>query len=89
MFEIDGIVCVLVYPESGDQAAVYFLNMAFAKASPNPDVQQVYVEVVKALKDSMKMGDIDFDILSNTLDEKCWIVPPCFLSDSVTIYEKC
>lgn len=89
MFESDGIVCVLVYPESGDQATVHFLNMAFAKASSSADVRHVYGEVVKALKDKDQIGLIDFDIINNTWDEKCWINPPCFLSAAVTIYEKC
>lgn len=84
MIEGDGIICVLVYPDD-DQADVWFLNMAFAKASLDPKAQKVYRKVLKALKDPDKMSEMDLSELWDA-DDKIWIAPPCFITDTVTIY---
>lgn len=84
MIEGDGIICVLVYPDD-DQADVWFLNMAFARASTDPKAQKVFSKVSKALKDPDKMEEMDLSELWDA-DDNIWVAPPCVVSDCVTIY---
>lgn len=86
MIEGDGIICVLVYPESGEQADVWFLNMAFARTSSCARAQRVFVATAKALKDANKIGAADLSDIWEA-DPKIWVTPPCFTSDCVTLYE--
>lgn len=80
----DEIVCVLAYPESGDQAWNNIVDVGAMALDANPDVQALAAVIRKAQKDRHKIGisDLIFDGHLHDFDVKC----PCTIVDCVTIY---
>jgi len=82
----DEVVCVLAYPEDGDQAWNNIVDVGAMAASTDPDAQSLAAEIRKARKDRDKIGSSDFifDDHLHDFDVKC----PCTIVDCVTIYSK-
>lgn len=84
-------VCVLEYPESGDQAQVYFIDYTGLSQDSDPDCVKYAAAIAAALKDKNKMTSIpyedgcccgDYQTKMSTYQLKL----PCQIDKAVTIY---
>lgn len=78
------IVCVLAYPESGDQAWNNVVDVGAMAQDSDPDAQAFATVIRKALRSRDKMGisDFIFDGFMHDYNVKC----PCTIVGCVTIY---
>lgn len=85
----DQIICVMEYPEDGEQAQVYFVNYTALQADSTVGAKQYARSLAKALADRQKMtsGRADYAIGGGNQDaEKYSVNPPCMVHDCVTFY---
>lgn len=80
------VICVLEYPESGDQASVRFMDLDVLEASTDPDAKRYAKVIRKAMADKMKITGHNEYIDNLPGVESCEVNLPCVVEDQVTIY---
>lgn len=73
------VICVLTYPEDGEQAKVRFIDLAQSS-------QFVQKLLSKAIKDPDKIETGSWDDYEKFTNEAVTVRPPVIVEDSVTIY---
>lgn len=85
----DQIICILEYPESGDQASVIFVNYTTLQTDQLSGCRRYAKLIAKALRDSDKMtsGPCEDGFAFGNEDVDPHVVtPPCLVTEQITIY---
>lgn len=86
--ENDCVICVLEYPEDGDQAGVIFINLTAMIADGSPECRAYSNYIIKAMATKDKIGgNRNFEFAyEHSSTERYVVKPPCSIADCITLY---
>lgn len=82
-------ICVMEYPEDGDQAQVSFVDYVALQADPDPDCKAYAAAIASALKRGAKgMASMPYEIAicGGSSVSAHEVKLPCVISKSITLY---
>jgi hypothetical protein len=79
------VVCILVYPEDGEQASVKFVDLASYRAGAIPADRPVLDAIKRALGGEDGVSVTDDDWVSASVDAH-FVEPPCHVAAAITLY---
>lgn len=79
------VVCVLVYPNDGDQAEVKFVDLASYRLGAIPADRPVIGAITRALGGEVGVSVTDDDWVLSTVGAH-FVQPPVHVAASITIY---